>query len=186
MSEAGQGTEGGDKTARRAAAARALVRELVRRLQEEFYPETVGAKGRAAGPFYADLRMLRLCVTWPAGFWRRRGFALGRKRYREALETLIAEVKANRQIAPEQMGNRGRYLLTCVQRWWERNWEPFYEEAKAARAVPALVAKELARLTAEPRAEEEVVDVLRAAAAVLEGERRARARARQGGGKGRA
>lgn len=108
---------------------------LLAEIQRRFY---------AAAPartFHAHRRQLIRAVTWPAVWWRKRGFRteLPPARYRGVLLEVIEGIEghgAEAKVQPAEMGGSGffpAYLLKCIQQHYGHNGESLYYSAKPLR-----------------------------------------------------
>ena len=88
--------------------------------------------------FYAHRRQLVRAVTWPASWWRQRGFRteLPPDRYRGVLMEVFTGIEGHGdqvKIRPAEMGGSGffpAYLLKCIQDHYGHHGESLFYSAK--------------------------------------------------------
>lgn len=108
---------------------------LLAEIQRRFYAKV------EARAFYAHRRQLIRAVTWPAVWWRKRGFRteLPPDRYRGVILEVLTGIEGHGdqvKIKPAEMGGSGffpAYLLKCIQQHYGHQGESLYYSAKPLR-----------------------------------------------------
>lgn len=104
-------------------------------VRDRFYAE---AEPRT---FYAQRRQLVRALTWPAIWWRRRGFRteITPENYRRVITSVLDGIGKHGDAAKIKSGTMGAsgffpaYLLKCIQDHYQYHGESLYETAKPLR-----------------------------------------------------
>jgi hypothetical protein len=142
--------------------------DLLQSVRWHFY-----AEASAVRRFYRDRRMLLYALTWPAVWLERRGLTCSSERYRSLIAERLAAIRAHGDplcwspCFP-------RYLLKCLQDWFDHHGDDLYGELKHLRnALDQVLAS--ARFAQRVQRDARNLDVLVATHRLLHAQRAARA-----------
>lgn len=118
-----------------------FLHELLAEVQRRFYPTV---RGEIPQLFHQHRRQLLKALTWPAVWWRQRGFKseITPARYRGEILTVLDGVaghgdKVRMNVTGlAQSGFFPAYLLKCIQQHYGHHGEALYERAKPLRDTP--------------------------------------------------
>lgn len=122
--------------------------------------------------FHRDRRMLLYALTWPAVWLDRRGLTCPGRRYLNLINERLDAIRAHGDPACYN-AYFPRYLLKCLQDWFERYGDDLYGELKHIRnALDQVLAS--ARFAARIRDDARELDVLVATHRLLRAQHAAR------------
>lgn len=150
------------------------VDELLAAIRWRFY-----AAPESGSHFHRDRRMLLYALTWPATWLEHRGLTCPPDRYRRLIDDRLAAIAAHGH--PARYGPYfPRYLLKCLQDFFERHGDDLYGDLKHIRnALDQVLAS--ARFAARVRDDARQLDVLVATHRLLHARQAARVAARDPG-----
>jgi len=105
-----------------------LVTRIMREIRSRYYPEAESALWFQSSSF-----LVKHVVLWPARFIEAKGFTITPERYAESFLAVFKNIEQHgtRPVVGQWPG----YLLACVQNYWKKNWERYYEESKSVRNI---------------------------------------------------
>ena len=143
------------------------VDELLETVRLRFYSSRADPR-----QFHRDRRMLLYALTWPAVWLDRRGLTCPQRRYRNLLAERLDAIRAHGDPACYN-AYFPRYLLKCLQDWFEHYGDDLYGELKHIRnALDQVLAS--ARFAARVRDDARQLDVLVATHRLLRAQHAAR------------
>jgi hypothetical protein len=119
--------------------------------------------------FHRDRRMLLDALSWPAVWLERRGLCCSSRRYRTLMVERLDAIHAHGDPA-RYGGYFPRYLLKCLQDFFDRHGDELYHEFKHIRnALDQILAS--ARFAARVQADARNIDTLAAVHRLLHAQR---------------
>jgi hypothetical protein len=148
------------------------VEALLASIRGRFYRATDPQDHTALRRFHRDRRLLLYALTWPATWLEHRGLTCPPSRYRRLIDERLAAIAAHGD--PARYGPCfPRYLLKCLQDFFERHGDDLYGDLKHIRnALDQVLAS--ARFAARVRDDARQLDVLVATHRLLHAQRTAR------------
>ena len=88
--------------------------------------------------YYQDKRMLIYTITWPAEWMRSRGLQISQPAYEKLIIERLEQIAeyGNQQAYQKYFP---RYLLKCIQNWFQYNGNALYEKLKHIRDTLILI-----------------------------------------------
>jgi hypothetical protein len=146
-----------DRSAPPATMQRA-VEGLLETIRSRFYPAAGPLDRTALRRFHRDRRLLLYALTWPAAWLERRALTCPPGRYRRLIDERLAAIAAHGDPA-RYAPCFPRYLLKCLQDFFEHHGDELYEELKHIRnALDQVLAN--ARLAQRVREDARQLDIL--------------------------
>jgi hypothetical protein len=107
--------------------------DLLRFIQQKFYPESLGNSPEEAKAYAQDRkRLIAWVILEPARFMNGKGFTVPADRYKQIITTILLE--ALRHGNTSKVRYRPGWLKHVIQTHFNCHWEEYYTEAKHARA----------------------------------------------------
>ena len=103
-----------------------IIEGILANIKKRFYPKN---KYKL---FYQDKPMLIYPITWPATWFEQRALKPHQNKYQQIIKNIINDIVAhgNPRIYQQYFP---RYLLKCIQQWFQFNGEQLYEQLKHIR-----------------------------------------------------
>lgn len=155
------------------------VAELLDSIRGRFYRATDPRDRTPLRRFHRDRRMLLYALTWPATWLERRGLTCPPCRYHRLLDERLAAIAAHGE--PARYGAFfPRYLLKCLQDFFDRHGDDLYGDLKHIRnALDQVLAS--ARFADRVRDDARQLDVLVATHRLLHARQATRIASRDSG-----
>lgn len=131
-----------------------IVGDLLSAIRSAFYGDL------DAKQWHQQKRFLTRVVTWPAGWFTRKGVTIGPARYKAIVLDILDGIKVHGST--ENVKFWPGYLLHCVQEHFRHHGDGYYEEGKAVRTT---IERALSQAGSRPQADP--VEALAQANAVL-------------------
>jgi hypothetical protein len=120
-----------DRSAPSATIPRAID-DLLETIRARFYPATDPQDRTTLRRFHRDRRLLIYALSWPAAWLKHRGLTCPPVRYRRLIDERLAAIAAHGDPA-RYAPCFPRYLLACLQDFFEHHGDELYEELKHVR-----------------------------------------------------